>query len=426
MSMRAEYSIIGTFMLSPELRDMIAESVHVDYMNDDRRDVYAKLLTGHANGVNVDWVWLEEQYGAEQVGDLMTSSLRSANPNNVNEHIEILRRNHKRRACTELLTEGIREVMDSDDPGKTVSSIASKLSDIDKSEDTKSTDYNEILDSYKDDIKSGEDPKCVKYPYDDWNDTTGGMFKGDLIVIGARPGVGKTTVAIDIARQLAKSGYNVAYYLLEMTAKQGSMIVISQETNIGTVTLRSNKLNNAQIDAISSLQPYKGKLHLIDDCFTMDEIKTRSRRIAHKEGLDLIIVDYLQLIRHNSIMDRYSLITDTSGSLKRMCLDDTIGAPVIALSQLSRSNTRAKAQPGLTDLRESGSIEQDADTVMFIHAPQGEEEPFRDILVRKNRWGLFKDMSYVIINRKLQKIDPNQDLDYIKPRHIPDDMDVPF
>src|SRR5690606_36456511 len=107
---------------------------------------------------------------------------KSANPNNVDEHISILERNQKRRVCANVLTDGLTEIMECEDPHKTISTIATRLSGIDKSDDAKMSDYNEILESYKDELESGEEPKCVKYPYDEWNETTGGIFVGDLVV----------------------------------------------------------------------------------------------------------------------------------------------------------------------------------------------------------------------------------------------------
>lgn len=405
--MKAEHALIGAFLTHVELRSKIIDEVRPYHFTDSRVDIFTEMIAGYADGQAVDWAWIESRFvGREIQGAVerdITNALRVVNVSNLDQHIDLVKGAWVRRMAINTLSDGIGKLGSSTDPGGLISTIIGKLEGIEDHKEVGALNYQEIFEEYVRTIDRGELPKSVKFPYEDWNDVTGGIYDGDLIVMAARPGVGKTTVAMDIARQLVKSGMKVAYFLLEMKKEQGAVILMSQETDIGTVALRSMRLTDEQRAKLDQVQPYKGSMFLVDDCNTIDDIKIRARKLANEhKGLDLIIVDYLQLVQHNDITDRYGLVTHTSLNMKKMAMDSTIGAPVIALSQLSR--VKGNLKPTLTDLRESGSIEQDADSVIFIHAPDGVEVSTRDILFRKNRWGRLNDFDYIIQNRKLKRV----------------------
>jgi replicative DNA helicase len=227
-----------------------------------------------------------------------------------------------------------------------------------------------------------------------------GFQKSDLIILAARPSMGKTTLALDIARNAALNyEVSVGIFSLEMSDQQLVDRLLAAEAGVDSWKLRTGRLSNDQ--EYESLQLamqklHKAPIHIIDEA-AMNIVKMRSaaRRLKNEYGLDMLIVDYLQLMsptltKHSDSMVQQ--ITEISRSLKILAKELEI--PVIALSQLSRAVEQRGGKPRLSDLRDSGSIEQDADVVMFIHREdkvnkekESERPNIADILIEKHRNG---------------------------------------
>ena len=234
----------------------------------------------------------------------------------------------------------------------------------------------------------------------------GGMQRSDLLIVAARPSLGKSTLAINMAAAAAANGNNVGIFSLEMSAAQIALRLLSSEALVDSHRLRLQLINELEeqrlVDAIGNLSDLP--LYIDDTPFqTIVEMRSKARRLQTEKGLDLIIVDYLQLIngsggRNNN---RVQEMGEISRSLKGMARD--LNVPVLACSQLSRAiEQRPDHRPMLSDLRESGSIEQDADVVAFIHREdryvdpeawekryptQGYPANIADIIVAKHRNG---------------------------------------
>jgi replicative DNA helicase len=234
----------------------------------------------------------------------------------------------------------------------------------------------------------------------------GGMQRSDLLIVAARPSLGKSTLAINMAAAAAANGNNVGIFSLEMSAAQIALRLLSSEARVDSHRLRLQLINESEeqrlFDAIGNLSDLP--LYIDDSPFqTIVEMRSKARRLQAERGLDLIIVDYLQLINgsggRNS--NRVQEMGEISRSLKGMARD--LNVPVLACSQLSRAiEQRPDHRPMLSDLRESGSIEQDADVVAFIHRedryidPEAWEKRYptqeypaniADIIVAKHRNG---------------------------------------
>ncbi len=227
-----------------------------------------------------------------------------------------------------------------------------------------------------------------------------GFQKSDLVILAARPSMGKTTFALDIARNAAlQHGASVGIFSLEMSDQQLVDRMLAAEAGVDSWKLRTGRLSNdheyeALQNAMTKL--HKAPIHIIDEA-AMNIVKMRSaaRRLKNEYGLDMLIVDYLQLMSPTMTKGSDSMvqqITEISRSLKILAKEMEI--PVIALSQLSRAVEQRGGKPRLSDLRDSGSIEQDADVVMFIHREDKmnkDKEPERpniaEILVEKHRNG---------------------------------------
>jgi replicative DNA helicase len=227
-----------------------------------------------------------------------------------------------------------------------------------------------------------------------------GFQRSDLIILAARPSMGKTTFALDVARNAAlKYGASVGIFSLEMSDQQLVDRMLAAEAGVDSWKLRTGRLSNdheyqAVQEAMAKLA--EAKIH-IDDQAGNNILKMRSaaRRLKNEHGLDLLIVDYLQLMSPTSTKASDSMVqqvTEISRSLKILARE--LDVPIIALSQLSRAVEQRGGKPRLSDLRDSGSIEQDADVVMFIHREdkmnkdkEAERPNIAEILVEKHRNG---------------------------------------
>ncbi len=199
---------------------------------------------------------------------------------------------------------------------------------------------------------------------------TSGLHAAELIILAARPAMGKTSLALNIAQNVAvKAKKNVAVFSLEMPGIQVANRMLSCEARISSEKIKKGDIKDDEWSNIGSAMAVLAQAGIyVDDTssITVSEIGARCRKQMLETGLDLVVIDYLQLISGNGRgMNRQQEITEISRNLKILAND--LNIPVIALSQLSRASDKEKREPVLSDLRDSGSIEQDADMVMFLH-----------------------------------------------------------
>ncbi len=254
----------------------------------------------------------------------------------------------------------------------------------------------------------------VKTGYSDLDNLTSGFQKGDLIIIAARPSVGKTAFALNIAYNVSqKSDEAVAIFSLEMPSEQLIQRIICMAGSLNASSLRSGSILKENSEKYYAAADKVAKCNLyVDDSpgIRVGEIAAKCRRLKRDHGLKLVVIDYLQLISGsgNSRESRQQEVSDISRQLKMIARE--LEVPVIALSQLSRSiEKRESKRPVLSDLRESGAIEQDADIVAFIHRsdyqdPSKEEETqgLTDLIVAKHRNGALADIHFVF-NKQFSK-----------------------
>jgi replicative DNA helicase len=231
--------------------------------------------------------------------------------------------------------------------------------------------------------------------FKDLDKLLGGLQDSDLIILAARPSVGKTAFTTDVARHIATvEGKKVGFFSLEMSNNQVMDRILSQEVQVGLWELRNGKLKD---EDFSRLAEGMGRLSesglFFDDTpgLSIMEMRTKARKLKMESGVDIILVDYLQLMSGRAKENRTQEVSEISRFLKQLARELEI--PVIALSQLSRAvENRADRIPQLSDLRESGSIEQDADIVMFLHReetfdPDTERKGIGDLIIAKHRNG---------------------------------------
>lgn len=245
-----------------------------------------------------------------------------------------------------------------------------------------------------------------------------GFQKSDLIVLAARPSVGKTALALDFARAAALAGVHVGVFSLEMSKEQLVDRMLAAHAHVDLWRLRTGKLETGgEFDDFSRIGHAMGELSVapifIDDHASNNimAMRTMARRLQAEKGLGLLVIDYLQLMESQKYSDnRVQEVSDISRSLKKLAIE--LNIPVLALSQLNRSvEMRPDQRPKLSDLRESGSIEQDADVVMFIHRPplNNEERPEAmdvSLIIAKHRNGPVGEISLRFHSRFVTYIPP--------------------
>lgn len=222
-----------------------------------------------------------------------------------------------------------------------------------------------------------------------------GFQKTDLILLAARPSMGKTALALNIGVNAAKEGKIVAIFSLEMSKSQLGIRLLSSASRVNSHYLNTGNISDDDltkvVDALKELSEYE---MYIDDTAGIGllEMRSKVRRIKHDHGLDMIIIDYLQLMQGGRAENRQQEISEISRGLKALARE--LNVPILALSQLSRSvELRAEKKPQLSDLRESGSLEQDADIVMFLYRDEyynrddTSNQNIAELIIAKNRNG---------------------------------------
>jgi len=258
--------------------------------------------------------------------------------------------------------------------------------------------YDGGFESFNDAVKTAVDMANAAYMRDghlsgiasgfrDLDKRMGGLQPSDLIIIAGRPGMGKTSLATNMAFHIANayepapqadgtfkaaSGGVVGFFSLEMSSEQLATRIISEQTEIPSSKIRRGEINEAQFDLLVGCAQTMQKLPLFIDAtggISIAQLAARARRLKRQRGLDVIVIDYVQLMQGSSAkssQNRVQEITEITTGLKALAKE--LGVPIIALSQLSRQvESRDDKRPQLSDLRESGSIEQDADVVLFVY-----------------------------------------------------------
>jgi replicative DNA helicase len=266
----------------------------------------------------------------------------------------------------------------------------------------------------------------------------GGLQHSDLIVLAGRPGMGKTSLATNIAFNIAqayegevqadgsmkaKNGGVVGFYSLEMSSEQLATRIISEQTEISSSKIRRGEINEADFEKLVGCSQMMQKIPLFIDQtggISIAQLSARARRLKRQRGLDVLVIDYIQLMTGSgkSSDNRVQEITQITTGLK--ALGKELNVPIIALSQLSRQvESREDKRPQLSDLRESGSIEQDADVVLFVYR---EEYYVKNGEPRRSAEEIAADIKtpeYLAWEEKMMKVKGTADVIIAKQRHGP-------
>lgn len=420
-SIDAERSVLGAILISPDSMELASDRITADdFALPAHQDIFSAMYELFTRGKPVDIVTvidalerrgrLQSVGGAPYIAELATSTPTAAN---VARYLEIV---YEHSVMRSLIKAGNDVAKDGYDGAKPVDDM---LDDAEKriynismrnSNESLKPISQYVEPSYK---RLGEldslRGKLTGVPtgFGDLDKLTSGLQKGDLIILAARPSVGKTSLALNIACNAAvRHGKSVAIFSLEMNREQLVMRMLCSESE---VSLQEIKLGKATTDDFVKLSDISDPLTeapiYLDDTssISVNEVRSRCRRQKAQRGLDLVIIDYLQLMQPASNRRSDSRVNEVSDMTRAMkILAKDLEVPVILLSQLSRKAandpTKEKSEdrrPQMSDLRDSGAIEQDADVIMMLHRPKPKQDAPNNIielLLVKNRNGPVDDI----------------------------------
>lgn len=409
-SVEAEQSVIGAILLDSNALDRIEGLIaEADFYRQDHRLIFAAARTLANAGKPVDVITVAEVLegagslsrvgGLASIGEIAQNTPSAAN---IKRYAEIVREHAK---CRNLLALAINIQASCMARGADVTRIieqadAAMVQLIDAGTDEPTMLYDGMFDAIQDidDRSTGRRPSGLLTGIAELDAITGGLEPGQLIIVAARPSVGKTAIALNMVDSVVTQGKSVAFFSLEMTRREIIQRLIALRTGVPVSAMRAGKLEPEQWDLISASQGKANgqRLHLIDrSSIGVAYVRAAARKIKRQHGLDLVVVDYLGLMRGEG-QNRTQEIGSLSRGLKGLAKE--LGAPIIALAQLNRATeSRQDKRPMLSDLRDSGEIEQDADIVAMLHReeqhnPAPEWRGLADVMVRKNRNGPLGEM----------------------------------
>lgn len=383
-SIEAEQSVIGAMIIDKNAIVQVTERLREDdFYRDGHREIYKAIVEMFKQDMAVDLITLLEFLkstdkldnagGVSYITEISSAVTTTANVSSYIKIVEqkaILRR--LIRASTKIIEDSYNKQSEVEN---VVESAEKKIFEI--AENRTSTDVeplNQVLERGFLEIERIFNNKGeitgVGSGIKDLDAKTSGFQKGDMVLIAARPSMGKTTFALNIAENAAiKEGKSVVIFSLEMSKEQLAYKLLCSEANIDMLKLRTGALedNDWQNIARAAGPLSKAKIYIDDTAgVSVMEMRSKCRRLKIEHGIDLILIDYLQLMSGSNNESRQQEVSEISRSIKALAKE--MECPVIALSQLSRApEQRADHRPMLSDLRESGSIEQDADVVMFLY-----------------------------------------------------------
>ena len=408
-SIEAEQSVLGAIIADPSVLSDVLELIKPEYFyNDQHKALYSIMLQMNSMSLPVDIVTVlneaEKQHIFEspaegrrylaEIGNMLPSTA------NIESYCKIVADKYFLRSLSYVARTILEEVQSGEQNAQLLlDSAEQKIYDIRQGRDVRGlVPLSEAIAEAYDRLGKISGPDKDKYVgartgFTFLDSITSGLNKSDLIIIAARPGMGKTSFAMNIATNVARRAEKeVVTFNLEMSKEQLATRILSTEALVESNTLRNGRISGDDWVKLATSAGYLSSLPLyIDDTasMTVQQMKAKLRRT---KNLGLVIIDYLQLMESTSRSDnRVTVISEITRQLKVMAKE--LNVPVILLSQLSRAvESRTDKRPMLSDLRESGSIEQDADIVLFLYREayynkESQRQNISECIVAKNRHG---------------------------------------
>ena len=387
-SLEAERGVLGAILSDPTATPKAIELLKEEHFYKEAHKIIFSVIRGmFERQIEVDPISLTEELNKRKKleavgGAFYVSSLYSGTPTStyIESHARIIKEKFIKRELIRIAGDIIKRAYDEASDGlEDVDMAESEIFRIAQQRYHK--DYAPIKEISKRTMehisalaeRGREGLTGVDTGFVDLNDMTGGFQKSDFVVIAGRPAMGKTALGLTIARHAAiNRKIPVAFFSIEMSSIQLAMRLISAESKVNMNKIRTGKLNQTDLTAIARAVGILAEAPIIIDdspSLSILDLRAKARRLVAEYGIQMLMVDYLQLMKAPNAETREREISIISQSLKELAKEMNI--PVIAMAQLNRGvEGRNDKRPVLSDLRESGSIEQDADVVLFIHRPE--------------------------------------------------------
>jgi replicative DNA helicase len=418
-SAEAERAVLGAILRDPDRLNMIADRLIPDhYYLDAHRQIFEAMSELFHKGEPTDILTVAEALRrisgeADSIGPAYLVELAESAPvsQNIEHHATIVRNYFYIRRIIDACQTTVRKALSYD------GSVSGFIQDIEKEFISIANQQDrggittavEVLEDtiaeLEERLNSDGGMSGVPSAFVDLDRITGGWQRSDLIIIAARPGMGKTAFALNLCLNAVRGGKSVAIFTLEMSKTQLMMRLISQDARIDSSKLRKGDLNDDEQDRLMHGVRTLGTLPAmlaIDDTsgISLMELRSRCLRFKREHGLDMIVIDYLQLMGASGtgkrMESREREIAEISKGLKGLAKE--LNVPILALAQLNRGpDNRPDKTPRLADLRESGSMEQDADMILFLYRdeyynPNSEDAGKAILKIAKNRHGALEDV----------------------------------
>ena len=419
-SIEAEQAVLGAILIENEVMPFVLEIINEkDFYRETHKVIFNAMMSLYSKNEAIDMVTLTEVLRKEDKlekadGIKYITFLAGVVPTaaNVKYHSQIVYEKSVLRKLIRISTEIAAKAYDgSEEIKEQLDSAEKTILDISTRQNTNEYTMTEdmlmdVVNHFQMLAENKGNPVGIPTGFTDFDKLTSGLRPSDFIILAARPSMGKTSFALNLVQNVAIRGhklrkreepYVVAFFSLEMSKEQLMHRMVCAEAQIDSQRVMSGELSNLDWEKVWSTCDTLMKAKIaIDDtpAISVLEMRSKARKIKSEQGLDLIVVDYLQLMQGNAKRineGRQQEVSDISRSLKALARE--LNVPIIALSQLSRSvESRQVKRPMLSDLRESGSLEQDADMVAFLYRddyynPETDRPNVTELIIAKHRNG---------------------------------------
>ena len=408
-NLEAEQTILGALLIDPDVLTTVMEYIKPEsFYNGQHRELFGIIIRMFSVGVNADIITVLNEavdqgiFETSAAGKSYLTNIMQGVPtvSNIESYCKIVEEKFYIRSLVIAAREIIDFASDGQEDAKTLlDSAEQKIYDIRQGRDVEGlTKIDEVIVAAYDRLQKITGPDKEKYlgaksGFVELDTVITGLNKSDLLIIAARPGMGKTSFVMNIVTNVArKSDRQCAVFSLEMSKEQLATRLLSSEALVSSNSLKTGKISSDEWVRLASGADVLSRMPIyIDDTagITVPQMKAKLRRM---NNLGLVVIDYLQLMSSGRRIDnRVTEISEITRQLKLMAKE--LNVPIITLSQLSRGpESRTDHRPLLSDLRESGSIEQDADVIMFLYRDayynkESEQQNISECIISKNRHG---------------------------------------
>ncbi len=402
-NLQAERSVLGSILIDDNAVFEVTEFLRSEHFYlEKHQDIYDAVMKIFEKRDPIDIITLPTQLknmnllekvgGVSYLTELVNETPTSAN---VKSYAKLIKTSYTKRelikAGTKIVEYGYNDLVEAEDVLDKSEQLLYSVS-----KDTISRDFSHIKDVLAvtfdklDELQKNKGQlRGVPTGFPSLDKKTNGFQENNLIIIAARPSVGKSSLAINIAQFAAtQKGIPIAIFSLEMSSEEIADRMLSAQGDIDMYKLKTGNLDKKELARIGEAYGELAEAPIfIEDTpgISVLELRTKARRLLMEQGIKMIIVDYIQLMRGRNLENRAQEVAEISQSLKNIARELKI--PVVALSQLNRAVESRGGSPQLSDLRESGALEQDADIVMFLHRKDEENRNALELIISKHRNG---------------------------------------